>query len=323
MKKRSVLLSVVLLLLMLATSTCIDSFKPKLKDYQPFLVVEALVTDEEASNYVTISRTIEDPYDKPEKVTEATVEIKDDLGNITTLDEVSKGKYRTDSLTFRGMPGRSYTLYIRTKEGREFESEPCILNEGRDIDSMYFTRGSHPVDGGIVNVPGADLFIDSKGPSDSKYFRWTYEEWWKFRTPNPKTHEYINSRNIIEIPLRNVTCWKKNSSGEIIIQSTDEGTSGEFVKKPVLFVPAEKSDRLLIQYSIHLKQYAISKREYEFWQQMKMITESGGDIFDKQPFRVIGNIHSITGQQIIFWVFSRWQVSKRSNYTLQEAKSTR
>jgi hypothetical protein len=53
------------------------------------------------------------------------------------------------------------------------------------------------------------------------------------------------------------------------------------------------SDRLLIQYCIEIKQLSLSEKEYRFWEQMKQINETTGDIFEKQPFSVIGNIHNI------------------------------
>ena len=47
------------------------------------------------------------------------------------------------------------------------------------------------------------------------------------------------------------------------------------------------------EYSILVKQYCISKDEYDFWDNLKQVNESGSDIFAKQPFPVISNIHNI------------------------------
>ena len=63
--------------------------------------------------------------------------------------------------------------------------------------------------------------------------------------------------------------------------------------EPILFIDSGKSDRLMLQYSILVKQYSISSREYDFWNNMKQVNESGGDIFAKQPFSVTSNIHNI------------------------------
>ena len=96
---------------------CIDPFSPQIGEFQSLIVVDALLTDENVSNYVYLSRTIEKVNDEPAVVSGALVIIKDNFGNSTTLSETSEGKYKTDSLVFRGEIGRSYTLYIKTADG--------------------------------------------------------------------------------------------------------------------------------------------------------------------------------------------------------------
>jgi ABC-type cobalt transport system substrate-binding protein len=49
----------------------------------------------------------------------------------------------------------------------------------------------------------------------------------------------------------------------------------------------------MYQYSILVKQYSLSKNEYDFWKNLKKINDSGGDIFALQPFPVSGNIHNL------------------------------
>jgi len=48
----------------------------------------------------------------------------------------------------------------------------------------------------------------------------------------------------------------------------------------------------MLEYSINIKQYSISRKEYDFWDNLKRVDESGGDIFATQPFPVISNIHN-------------------------------
>jgi hypothetical protein len=47
------------------------------------------------------------------------------------------------------------------------------------------------------------------------------------------------------------------------------------------------------EYSILVKQYSVSRAEFEFWNNLKAINESGGDIFASQPFSVVSNIRNI------------------------------
>jgi hypothetical protein len=266
--------------------TCIDPFSPNLDKFESLLVVDALLTDENRSNYVSLSRTVKEADNNPEMVSGAMVMIKDDLGNSTTLSEGLKGIYKTDSLIFIGEAGRSYKLYIKTDSGEEYESESCFMCPVQDIDSIYITKGQEITD--TKPREGIRINLDSKGESDCRYYRWKFEEWWEFDVPYPKEYNYINDTTVTEFkPLRR-TCWANFKSYQIIIKSSETGISG-----PLLFIASDESDRLLIQYHISIMQLSISKQEYEFWESMIKINETGGDICDKQPFQINGNIHNI------------------------------
>ena len=266
--------------------TCIDPYSPDLDKFESLLVVNAILTDAFRSNYVSLSCTTKEVDEEPAMVSGALVLIRDDLGNNTTLYEVSEGIYKTDSIVFTGKTGRSYTLYIKTDKGEEYESETCFMYPLQDIDSIYFTKAQEIID--TEPHEGIRIFIDSKGESDCKYYRWNFEEWWKFEIPYPKMYNYINDTTITEYGPIKKTCWTNNKSYEIIIKSTETEISD-----PILFVASDRSDRLTIQYCIQVSQFSISKQEFEFWDHMKKINESGGDIFDKQPFQIYGNIHNI------------------------------
>jgi hypothetical protein len=292
MKKRSVIFSVILILT-LAINQCIDPFNTRLDKYQSLLVIDALLTDGGLPCIVRLSHTVVTLNDTTAKVTGASVSITDDLGNNTSLSEVSEGVYKTDNPAFVGVSGRAYTLKIHTEDGKEYESEPATLHEARDIDTVYFGKESQTTDNGEIQE-GIRIYIDSKGPTENKYFRLSYEEWWKFNIPSPVTHEYVDQNNILAIPFENVTCYKNRRSDVILIQSRDPEVNAEFIKSPVCFIASDESDRLLLQYCIQVSQYAISENEYEFWRHMKVIVESGGDIFDKKPYPIITNIHCVS-----------------------------
>ena len=59
-----------------------------------------------------------------------------------------KGVYKTDSLDFKGVAGRTYVLHIKTGEGMEYESDPCLMHPGSEIDSIYFIKDFELVNNG-------------------------------------------------------------------------------------------------------------------------------------------------------------------------------
>jgi hypothetical protein len=283
---------VIILIIGFSLFTCIDPYEPQLRSFESRLVVDALLTDENTSNYVRLSLTTESP-DDDSRVSGAEVIISDDLGNSTTLAERYPGDYRTDSLLFRGVAGRSYTLTIETSDGKRYVSDTCMLYPVPEIDSLYYGRDEMFSEETGEFRPGVTFYMDSQGENTSGYYRWSYDEWWKFNAPEPKLFEYLNDSTILPVNEVKLTCWAHRRSDVIDLEITPPGEQMDCFMKPILFVSSEESDRLLIQYCAEVKQMSLSKKEYEFWKLMAELNEAGGDIFDKQPFQIFSNISNV------------------------------
>jgi hypothetical protein len=271
---------------------CIDPFSPKVQNFEALLVVDALVTDQNESYYCRLSRSIEKVHNTPEMITGATVTVTDDLDNSFIFKATSSGVYKSDSLSFRGKKGRTYTLNITTTKGEKYKSEPVTMLEVPEIESLYYGKDKE-TDGNGVLHEGVRIYIDSKKPADVTYLRWAYEEWWKTHVPFYPLFTYIDENT--QVPVLepdNVICWRNNKSYEIITGESGADLGSEFKRKPLFFIASDHADRLMVQYYIKIRQYSISKNEYEFWDQLKQIREVGGDIFERQPFQIRGNIHS-------------------------------
>jgi hypothetical protein len=279
---------------------CIDPFSPKVENFESLLVVDALITDEDASYYCTLSRSVASLDETPETVTGATVFVQDDLDASFSFGEVLPGVYQSDNLSFRAAAGRSYTLHIITGEER-YESDPVTMLEAPEIDSLSYGKDKETSDDGVLHE-GIRIYLNSQKPADGTYFRWTYEEWWKTHVPFVKLFDYIDEGNIIPVTEPgNVTCWRNNMSDEIILGSVEADLSSRFEKKPLLFIASDQADRLMVQYYIKVRQYSISKNEYAFRDYMKQLNAAGGDIFDRQPFQIFSNIHNPDkpGEQVL------------------------
>lgn len=303
--------------------TCIDPYSPKLKGYESLLVVDGLITDEAASYTVRLSRTTREQDAVPVQVPDASVYISDDNGNTAGLISAGDGTYRTDSNSFRGETGRNYTLHIITSDGNEYKSDPATMQPVSDIDSIYFGREQELVNNGSETQDGIMIYLDSKNNLNNSYLRWDFEEIWKFRVPTPKKFDYINDTTILPVKNVNAVGWKENRSSNVLIRSLfPEGGAG-IVKEPLNFVAPEMSDRLSVQYSIMVRQYSVSMEEYEFWNSMIKVNNSGADIFASQPFPVLSNIHNIDNPgELVLGYFQVSAVKQRRKYiTFNEIKS--
>ena len=275
-------------------NTCIDPYTPNLSGYTSLLVVDGLITDANTSYIVRLSRTFQDQNSTPPPVSDATVFITDDAGNNCNLINEGSGVYKTDSTQFSGVPGRTYVLHIKTSDGSEYESDACLMNPVPDIDSIYFEKNQQLVNNETQSQEGISIYLDSKQGENNSCYRWDFNENWKFKIPDAKKWDYIDSALFVPTAHVREFCWKSRKSDEILIDSVHSGSSARIVKEPIFFIASDQSDRLLVQYSILVSQYSISKKEYDFWNNLKQINESGGDIFAKQPYTVISNIKNIS-----------------------------
>ncbi|MBL7756371.1 MAG: DUF4249 family protein, partial [Chitinophagaceae bacterium] len=96
------------------------------------------------------------------------------------------------------------------------------------------------------------------------------------------------------MPAEDVSiCWRNRSSTNILVGTTNRLQSDVISKMPVTGF-SNGDDRLSVRYSILVRQYALDKDAYEFYDLLRKNTESIGTIFDAQPSEVKGNITCLT-----------------------------
>jgi hypothetical protein len=297
--------------------TCIDPYNPKLGSYSTLLVVDGLITDSNKSNVIKLSKTYQDQNTDPLMITNATVYITDNIGNSNYLKNGGNGIYKTDSLEFKGVSGRTYVLHIQA-DGSDYESEPCLMEGVPEIDRIYFEKDEELVNNGTQTQQGIKIYLDSKNSDNNQFFRWEFDETWKFKIPFPKKFNFnIADSSVTVVPDVKEFCWKSRKSDEILINSINSGQSHTVKKEPLFFIASDQSDRLLIQYSILVKQYSISEKEYNFWNNLKQLNEIGGDIFSRQPFIVTSNIRNVNnpGERVMGYFQVSAVTQKRKNIT--------
>jgi len=268
-------------LFIIIASACTTKFLPEIDEYDNIMVVEGLLTNENRANYVKISRTI------PVGITgissplvDAHVYIRDDLNRIAVFHEKRAGYYASDSLTFRGEIGRTYTLHIMAG-GKNYESDPMLIQEVQPIDSL-FAEFRYEED--VIYPPLYEytVYFNSYDPeNNNRFFRWTYEEVWEFHLPWHYPPDYKR------------ICWLTEESSEIIIKNNSTVEEAIIDRYPLLTVDNRSSNKLYQRYSILLKQYSINEDEYNYWESMKKMTEEQGGLYDPIPQSLTGNIKCV------------------------------
>jgi hypothetical protein len=190
---------------------------------------------------------------------------------------------------------QQYRLYIKTREGKEYASDYVKVRIAPPIDSVGWVR---------ENNNGLQIYVNTHDPKNNTwYYRWTTEETWEYHsvyyTSIDYTHDPVTNRLGIKFrrPDRQVepklfTCWKGENSTSLVLGSSVK-LSIDSIHKPLIQIPFG-SWKLSVLYSVLIKQYALSKEEYEFLDKMKKNSEETGNIFGRQPSELKGNVRCLS-----------------------------
>lgn len=278
------------LLLSIFLTSCTETYVLQTDTYEEALVIEATITNELKKQEIKLSKTAKLEDDGVAIETGATVSIKDDLGGIYAFKE-ENGIYLSKN-AFQALPNRTYTLDIKTKDGKIYQSSNETLttaNEIQDITSEVITDRREG--------RGVQIRVHSYDPGNtSKYYRYEYEETYKIIAPVYRQEKAVPiGPEKIQLqpndPNKRI-CYTTKASNDIILTTTTD-LQEDRVNFPLHFI-SDQSYIISHRYSIFVKQYVQNIASYTFRKTMKEISSSASVLSPKQPGFVNGNIKCIS-----------------------------
>jgi len=249
-----------------------------------YLVVAGIINSGSDSTTITLSRTVS----LSSKVTtnpvfNAIVAVQSDQNVTYPLTETTNGNYVCAGLNLNSV--NKYRLSIKTNNEQYYSDYVAVLNSP-PIDSVYYTTTNS----------GLNIYSATHDPTNTvKYYRWDYQETWII-------HSYYysffksNGDTVLARDLNNDeigTCWRSDTSSTIVLGATADLAKDVVSANPITSI-ASTSEKITSEYSIIVKQYALTGDAYSFWTNLKKNTEQLGSIFDAEPSQINGNIHSAT-----------------------------
>jgi hypothetical protein len=288
-----------------AFCSCKDAYRPDIKSTtDSYLVVEGVLNAGQGPTNVSLTRTsaLDTAIIRPETNATVTVEGKDNT--VRSLVYNGGSNYYSPNLNL--VTGNEYRLRIRTNNGREYLSTYVKAKVTPAIDSIGWKR----------NQAGVMIYVNAQDASgDTRYYRWDFNETWEIKSYYHSTYIYVSSTNIVRprTAAEDVsTCWKYLSSSNIILASSERLQSDFIFEAPIRFI--NNNDEMLnVRYSILLRQYALDKEGYKFYELMKRNTENLGSVFDPQPSEIKGNLICVgdPSEIVIGYVSASTIVEKR------------
>jgi len=294
MKKKSSY-RIFLLLLLAAISSCTTPYNYKTNGFENAIVIEAAITNQLKNQEIKLSRTYKFEEEGPIFESGAVVSVKDNLGTVYGFDE-KNGIYISAS-EFKAVPGRTYQLHIKTKDGKSYSSTIEKLTTEtnlEDITSNVTTK---------EGVLGVEIKAKSYDPTNSsKYYRYEYDETYKVIAPKwspyeaiaiPKNTGIAPGDLIIQQRTKEArVCYSTKKSDHITLTSTNDLLEDR-VDFQVRFIPS--TDYIIAnRYSILVKQFVQNLSAFTFYQTLSKISGSESLLSQNQPGFLSGNIKSDT-----------------------------
>jgi hypothetical protein len=284
---------------------CRDPFIPDFKSgVNDYLIVEGYVNvGEKAVTRIILSRLSPLGLSQPLWETDAEVMIENLNNETFPLHEDKDGRYVSDSLNLD--PSLQYRLLLTTADGRQYASafvQPIITPP---IDSIHWQWED---DGVQLYVTTHDL------TGNTSFYKWTYDETWEIRSDHWSYWEYKNDEMVRLTALQTFEryfCWMNNYSTAFNFTSTEKYSS-DFIHYPLINF-GYGNPKLLYEYSVLVRQRALTEAEYNHLYIIQKNTTVTGSLFDPMPGELHGNITSLTssGEQVIGYIGACTTVEKR------------
>ena len=285
------------ILFLLAIGSCIDPI-PFSAQNTSRVVIFGSITQEDRIHTVNIARSNRfGGFPLPLKG--ATVRVVGSDGSEGLYEEGEEGEYLLYPNRFRVLIGQEYHIEVELPNGQAYRSEPERVPVPRSLDDVYFQATfREEVSNANVILESAKIEIYVNTPTKTNgqqtYLRWDVEEDWDF------TDFVCGGLD------RSATCYFDAFTRTVrmpLFHSEDE--SQERIDGFKVF---ERSPFPTIEFNFRhyfsVRQYSISERAYRFWEQVNLVSNPQGTIFDVLPAAVEGNIYNVeTEDEIVLGYF--------------------
>ena len=253
----------ILLILLTLIYGCIDPIELDISEEIRILVVEGFISTGPGPHRIKLSKSGKygDLFKSViRNEVRADVWIRDNVGNVTILKEVSPGWYDTPE-DWHAELHKSYTLNIITNVGAHYISSPETVVPVAPIDSLILQYKKISTANPFAFLLGVEVFARFQDPPDSRDF-------------------YI---------------WRNNANFSVNI--LDDKNSNGTINTALAAYLQEDGEQFTNKYMVIVQQLSISKEAHAFIDLLKKQLSIDGDIFDPPPATIRGNMINLDRQE--------------------------
>ncbi|UCS91934.1 DUF4249 domain-containing protein [Echinicola marina] len=276
---------------------CREVYEPEIDQEElEILVVEGHIEVEEGLSEIKLSYT--SPISSGEvfmnSITNAdvTIEYQDQAGSMVQIplwgDQT--GRYFFDR--YLNSDGE-YRLSIDIPEKGKYLSDWIRPQITPPIDSIGYHQGEDD---------DLEIYLNTKGNENAQYFIWNFEETWIFNTPIISFLKYVKLSETKDTILYRTAnemtneCFLSEKSNKVVIGSSAQYQDHSIHRKEIQQIPYG-SEKLGRRYSIVIRQRAISKEAYDFFEILRKNSDDIGGVFSPLPSILGSNIHHVSNKE--------------------------
>lgn len=270
--------------------SCVEEIQFNAPGETGTLVVDGLLSTNSDSNLIFLTRTNElnKQVFSPEEG--ATIQLYDDRGQAEKYLDLGAGKYFLENQNMEILTGHSYHIEITTLSGQKYISDPEVITEAPEIDSLTFNFTIEEIverENRVLERSFFNLFVNGQIPDAgaSTFLKWDVEHIYQVAE--------IDCSPLV--PAKICYVERKINQNEVYILNGEDYVIGSGFNIPVVHQELDYAFGLVA--SFYVSQKSMTKQAYRYWERVQQILTNGNTIFDRPPASIRGNIHSITDPQ--------------------------
>jgi hypothetical protein len=275
-------------LMMLLVSSCVEPYFPEVMEApNSYLVVNGFINGTGPTNIQLLRTQNLADQSPPPTESRAFVAIEAENGEKYRLNEVEQGLYSIDGLSLS--IATKYRIFIKTANGKEYASDYVTLKQTPAIEKITWEAVDNEV----------QFYVSTRDPkNETWYYRWEFENTWQYRAAFTTILKYENGQVVYRDRFDDATynCWRSEKSTTVELGTSIRLNSDVISNYKLQTIP-HNSEKLSIKNSVLVKQYALSREAFEYWEILKKNTENIGTLFDPLPSQLNGNIRSLSDPQ--------------------------
>lgn len=275
------------LLLALLCSACIKEINFELGKQEDQVVIFGTLSDQPGKHLFRVTRT--NPFERQvdsAPISGATLFIQDSKANKYPFVALDPGTYMLKDTLFRAVAGEQYQLDVTLPDGGHYRSDVEVMPAPVPLDRVY--PGVEADERSYDQV--FQVFADVKIPAnqDGVYLRWEVSRVWR-RTSIDFGALFGNYLMYPDFPICYITLDPEPNTIRIF------GTKRKdtFILRQQEVARVEVDDRFFERNAFEVVQYRISERAYEYWNDINLVGNPKGTIFDVPPATIRGNIYNV------------------------------